>query len=80
MNELEEDQHYDVTRLCLNDEYSDDDYNLDSRIASQDQYYGRWAAEKWLLQVYLRRCRRFLQSRIRPMEPASCSFDDELPF
>jgi hypothetical protein len=80
MNEHELDDRFDLSQLPPNDDYSDDDYSLDSRIAFRNQYYGRWAAEKWLLRVYLRRCHRFLLSRIRPMKLASSSFDDELPF
>ena len=80
LNEYELDENSDVLQACPSDEYSEDDYSLDSRIASQNQYYGRWATEKWLLRVYLRRCRRFLLSSFRPVKPAESSCDDELPF
>jgi hypothetical protein len=88
MNEYKTDENYgyeadensDQSRPYSSDEFSDDDYSLDSRIASQNQYYGRWAAEKWLLRVYLRRCCRFLRSRFRPVKPVNSISDDELPF
>jgi hypothetical protein len=80
MNEYELDENSDESQLCLSDDCSDDDYSLESRIASQNQYYGRWAAEKWLLRVYLRRCCRFLRSKFRPVKPVNSTSDDELPF
>jgi len=80
MNEYELDENSDESQLCLSDDYSDDDYSLECRIASQNQYYGRWAAEKWLLRVYLRRCCRFLRSRFSPAKPVNSISDDELPF
>jgi len=80
MNEYELDEDSDVSQTCRSDEDSEDDYSLELRIASQNQYYGRWAAEKWLLRVYLRRCCRFLLSRFRPVKPVSSTSDDELPF
>jgi len=58
---------------------SDDDHSLDSEITSRNQYYGRWAAEKWLLRIYLRRCYRFFLSTVRPVKPVDTS-DDGLPF
>ena len=79
MKEDELDENSDVSQPCPSDEHSDDD-SLDSRIASQNQYYGRWAAEKWLLRVYLRRCCRFLLSRVRLVKPVNGTSDDELPF
>jgi len=80
MNEYDLDESAEVSQPCPSDEYSDDDYSLDSRIASQNQHYGRWAAEKWLLRVYLRRCCRFLVSRFRSVKPVNRTSDDELPF
>jgi hypothetical protein len=41
MNEFELDENSDVAQSCPSDEYSEDDYSLDSRIASQNQYCGR---------------------------------------
>jgi hypothetical protein len=79
MNEYELDENSDVSQACPSDEHSDDG-SLDSRIASQNQYYGRWAAEKWLLRVYLRRFCRFLLSRFRPVKPVNSASDDEPPF
>jgi hypothetical protein len=79
MNEYELDENSDESQLCLSDDYSDDDYSLECRIASQNQYYGRWAAEKWLLRLYLYRCCRFLRSRFRPVKRAE-NASDELPF
>jgi hypothetical protein len=76
--ELEEDSQ--AAQSYPSDEYSEDDYSLDCRIASQNQYSGRWAAEKWLLRVYLRRCCRFLLSSFRQVKPTNSSCDDELPF
>lgn len=80
MKEYELDENSDVPRPCPSDEHSDDDYSLDSRIASQNQYYGRWAAEKWLLRVYLRRCCRFVLSGFKQNKPVNSTSDDELPF
>jgi hypothetical protein len=80
MNEYDLDESSEVSQPCPSDEYSDDDYSLDSRIASQNQYYGPWAAEKWLLRVYLRRCCRFLRSKFRPAKQVNSASDDELPF
>jgi hypothetical protein len=81
MNEYELDEEYDASQPCPSDEYSeDDDFSLDSRIALQNQYRGRWAAEKWLLRVYLRRCCRSLLSGFRPNKPVNSVSDDELPF
>ena len=79
MKEDELDENSDVSQPCPSDEHSDDD-SLDSRIASQNQYYGRWAAEKWLLRVYLRRCCRFLRSKFSPAKQVNSTPDDELPF
>jgi hypothetical protein len=81
MNEYELDENSDMSQPCPRDEYSEDDgFSLDSRIASQNLYYGRWAAEKWILRVYLRRCCRFLLSSFRPVRPVNSISDDELPF
>ena len=80
MHEYELDENSDASQPCPSDEYSEDDFSLDSRIASQKQFYGRWAAEKWLLRVYLRRCCRFLLSRFRPVKPVNSASDDEPPF
>ena len=79
MNEYELDENSDESQLCLSDDYSDDDYSLEYRIASQNQYYGRWAAEKWLLRLYLYRCCRFLLSRFTTVKPVA-NTSDELPF
>jgi hypothetical protein len=51
MNEHEVEENSDVPQACPSDEQSDDDDSLDSKIASRNQYYGRWAAEKWLLRA-----------------------------
>ena len=80
MNEYELDENSDVSQPCPSDEDGEDDYSMDSRIASHNQYYGRWAAEKWLLRVYLRRCWRFLLSRFRPVKQVNSTSDDEPPF
>ena len=80
MNEFESDENSNVAQSRPSDVYSEDEYSLDSRIASQNQYCRRWAAEKWLLRVYLRRCYRFLLSRFRQVKPTNSSCDDELPF
>jgi hypothetical protein len=80
MNEYELDENSDASQACPSDEYSDDDDSLDSKIASQNHYYGRWAAEKWLLRVYLRRCCRFLLTRVRPVKSVNSTSDDEPPF
>jgi hypothetical protein len=80
MNEYELDEDSDASQPCPSEEYSENDFSLDSRIAAQNQYWGRWAAEKWLLGVYLRRCCRFLQSNFRPVKPVNSTSDDELPF
>ena len=74
MNEDEVGQNFDVLPSNL----SEDSEDLDSRIAAQKQYYRRWAAERWLLCVYLRRCHRFLRSGFRPVKPVNNSADDEL--
>lgn len=79
MNQYELDENPDVSQPCPSDEYSDDD-SLDSRIASQNQYYGRWAIEKWLLRVYVRRCCRFLRSKFRQAKQVDSTSDDGLPF
>jgi hypothetical protein len=79
MKEYELDENSDVSQPCPSNEHSDD-HSLDSRIASQNQYYGRWAAEKWLLRVYLRRCCRFLRSKFRPAKQVNSTSDVELPF
>jgi hypothetical protein len=79
MNEYELDQNSDESQPCPSDDYSDDDYNLERRIASQSQYYGRWAPEKWLLRLYLYRCCRFLRLKFRPEKPTE-NTSDELPF
>jgi len=86
MNGHEVDENFDYgiddnavdSPLCPGDECSDDD-SMEFRIASQNQYYGRWAAEKWLLRLYLYRCYRFLRSRFRPGKLAE-NTSDELPF
>jgi hypothetical protein len=80
MNEYELDENSDVSQPGPSEEYSEDDYSLDSRIASQNRYCGRWATEKWLLRVYLRRCCRFLMSRLSPVKPVDSRSNDELPF
>ena len=80
MNEYELGENSDVSQPCPSDEHSEDDFSLDSKIASQNQYYGRGAAEKWLLRVYLRRCCRFLRSKFRPAKQVNGTSDDELPF
>jgi len=81
MNEYESYEDSDASRLCSIDGYSEDeDFSLDSRAASQDQYCGRLAAEKWLLRVYLRRCCRFLLSWFPPAKPGHSTSDDNLPF
>jgi hypothetical protein len=79
MNEYELDENSDESQLCLSDDCSDDDYSLEYRIASQNQYYGRWAVEKWLLRLYLHRCCRFLLSRFTTVKPVA-NTSDELPF
>jgi hypothetical protein len=79
MKEYELDENSDVSKACPSNEHSDDD-SLDSRIASQNQYYGRWAVEKWLLRVYLRRCCRFLRSKFRAAKHVNSTSDDEPPF
>ena len=79
MKEYELDENSEVSQPYPSDEHSDDD-SLDFRIASQNQYYGRWAAEKWLLRVYLRRCCRFLRSKFSPAKQVNSTPDDELPF
>jgi hypothetical protein len=80
MHEYEFDEDSDASQPRPSDEYSEDDFSLDSRIASQKQYYGWGAAEKWLLRVYLRRCCHFLLSRFRPNKLVNDTSDDELPF
>lgn len=80
MNEYKADENSDQSRSYSSDEFSDEDYSLESKIATQNQFYGRWAAEKWLLRVYLRRCYRFLLSKVRPVKPVDSNSDDELPF
>jgi hypothetical protein len=80
MNEYELDENSDVSQPFPSDQYSEDDFSLDSGVASQNQYCGRWAAEKWLLRVYLRRCWRFLLSWFRPVKPVNSTSDDEPPF
>jgi len=45
------DEFYDETQYCQSAEYSEEYYILESRIYLQNQYYGRWAAEKWLLRL-----------------------------
>ena len=80
MNEYELDGNPDMSQPYPRDEYSEDDFSLDSRIASQDQYYGRGAAEKWLLRVYLRRCCGLLLSIFRRGKPVNSTSNDELPF
>ena len=79
MDEYELDENSDEYQLCPSDDYSDSNYSLECRIASQSQYYGRWAAETWLLRLYFYRCSRFLRSRFRPEKPAD-NTADELPF
>jgi hypothetical protein len=80
MNEYELEENSDLSQPGPSDEYNGDDSSLDSRIASHNQYYGRWAAEKWLLRVYLRRCRRLFRSKLRPAKQVNSTSDDELPF
>jgi hypothetical protein len=81
MNEYELDGNPDMSQPYPRDEYSeDDDFSLESKIASQNQYYGRWAAEKWLLRVYLRRCCGLLLSIFRRGKPVNSTSNDELPF
>ena len=80
MNEYELDENSYVSQPCPSDEYGEDDSSLDSRIASQNQYYGRWAAEKWLLRVYLRRCCGLLLSIFRRGKPVNSTSNEELPF
>ena len=75
MNEYELDENSEESQFCPSDDYNDDDYSL----ATQSQYSGRWAAEQWLLRLYLYRCCRFLRSRLRPEKPAD-NTSDELPF
>jgi hypothetical protein len=79
MNEYELVENSDESQLCPSDDYSDDDYSLECRTDSQSQYYRRWAAEKWLLRLYLHRCRRFLRWSFRPEKPAA-NTSDEPPF
>jgi len=79
MNEYELVENSDKSQLCPSDDYSDDDYSLECRTDSRSQYYGRWAAEKWLLRLYLYRCCRFLRWSFRPEKPAE-NTSDELPF
>jgi hypothetical protein len=78
MNEYELDENSNA-QFCPSDDNSDNNYSLECRIASQSQYYGRWAAEKWLLRLYFYRCCRFLRSRFRPEKPVD-NTPDELPF
>jgi hypothetical protein len=86
MNKYEADENFDyeiddnadALPLCPSDEYRDDD-SVEFRINSQNQYHGRWAAEKWLLRLYFYRCHRFLLSRFRPLKPTETT-SDELPF
>ena len=73
------DENSDELRRCLSDDDSVDDYPLEG-ISSQNKFYGRWAAEKFLLRVYLHRCCRFLLSRFRPVKPADNTSDDKPPF
>jgi len=79
MNKYELVENSDESQLCPSDDYSDDDYSLEYRTYSQSQYYGRWAAEKWLLRLYLYRCCRFLLWSFRPEKPAE-NTSNELPF
>jgi hypothetical protein len=87
MNEYEADENFDyeiddnpdVSLPCPSDQHSDDDHSLESRIAWQSPYYGRRAAEKWLLRLYLYRCCRFLRLKLRPEKPTE-NTSDELPF
>ena len=78
MKEHELDEGPDVSPVCQPDKHSDDDYSLDCRIALQNRYYGRWAAEMWLLRVYLRRCWRFLRSRFGSVKQVEGISDNEL--
>jgi hypothetical protein len=67
MNQYQLDEDSDVSQSCQSDEESEDDHSLELRIASQNQYYGRWAAEKWLLRVYDEAMRRsFEQEKSAP--------------
>jgi hypothetical protein len=79
MNEHEVEENSKVPQASPGDEPSDDDHSLDSEITSQNQHYGRWAAAKWLLRIYLRRCYRSFLSRVRPVKPVDTS-NDGLPF
>jgi hypothetical protein len=80
MNDYELDENSGLSQPRQSVEYSEDDFTLDSRIASQNQYYGCGAAEKWLFRVYLRRCCRFLLSKLGPVKPVNNTPDDDLPF
>jgi hypothetical protein len=58
MNEFDADENFehdfdencDELQLCLSGDDSDGDYSLE-RLSSQDQFYGQWAGEKFLLRV-----------------------------
>jgi hypothetical protein len=79
-NEMKEDQlngSSDSSPVCSPDEHSDDDYS-DYWIALHDRYYGRWAAERWLLRVYLRRWWRFLCSRFGSVKKVENISDKDL--
>ena len=86
MNEYEADENFDYeiddnaggSPPCASDEYSDDD-SVELRIDSQSQYYGRWAAEKWLLRLYFFPMPPPSMSRFRPVKRTE-NTSDELPF
>lgn len=63
--------------LRLSDDYGDEDVACESD--SQNQFQGRWAAERWFLRVCFRRCQRYLASGLRPAKPTETT-TDELPF
>jgi hypothetical protein len=64
---------------CPNGDCSDADYDQDEEAASRSQYYGRWAAERWILRRYLRRFVRFSLSQFKPAKSVKSS-SDELRF
>jgi hypothetical protein len=86
MNEYEADENFDyeiddnagASPLCPSNEYSDDD-SVEFRIDSHNQYYGRWAAEKWLLRLYFFPMPPPSMSRFRPVKRTE-NTSDELPF
>ena len=81
MNQYDEiDENYDASQSPTCDARSDSDYEFE--MTSRNQYYGRWAAEWWLLLRYFRRCRRFLMAMIGRVKPVSGTShgSHELPF